>query len=422
MRGKLRYALRTLVGPWLVLPAVVMEIAAFFQRGMPWRGEGMWTVDWFGISLFILGPLAAGAAAVDAARLSRPGNVHLVVSVPRPARAYLRAAAWCAGPLVVLHLLTITAAFVIGEVTKPSISWLLILSSALIQCAAIVWYVALGSAVGRFANPLLAGIAAGVGAFLLYFPLAGAFNSEPRFGLLALGGATITMVGKTYDPGYLAGQAVMFAATSVLFLLLPLRIRSGYRVPEIKGIIGIALTIAMIVTAPRVLPPWRTPDDDPKPPTLCTESSPVVCIYWEHRRYADLFVPQLQELIRAAQANGYSALVPEKVIEASRSYEPSGPGVMLLWLPAEVYEEGRFPLEELAYFLISPSHCAAMREPSPNVDYSAFDFRLYSVLATWLHLVGTQLERSPVEPELLDPAEVEQIMRDFDRCNLDGRA
>ncbi len=103
MIRRLTYALRTLVGPWLTLPALVLETLNFLQRGMPWRGEGMWTVEWFAISLFVIGPLAAGAAAVDAARLSRPGNIHLVVAVPRPFRAYLRAAAWCAGPLVVLH-------------------------------------------------------------------------------------------------------------------------------------------------------------------------------------------------------------------------------------------------------------------------------------------------------------------------------
>lgn len=43
----LRYAVRTLIGPWVVLLATVLEVLNFFQRGMPWRGETLWTVDWF---------------------------------------------------------------------------------------------------------------------------------------------------------------------------------------------------------------------------------------------------------------------------------------------------------------------------------------------------------------------------------------
>ncbi|MFH8714775.1 transposase [Streptomyces zaomyceticus] len=43
----LRYAVRTLIGPWVVLLATVLEVLNFFQRGMPWRGETLWTVDRF---------------------------------------------------------------------------------------------------------------------------------------------------------------------------------------------------------------------------------------------------------------------------------------------------------------------------------------------------------------------------------------
>ncbi|HEX6967434.1 MAG TPA: hypothetical protein VF174_01205 [Micromonosporaceae bacterium] len=56
-----------------------------------------------------------------------------------------------------------------------------------------------------------------------------------------------------------------------------------------------------------------------------------------------------------------------------------------------------------------------------DVDQQAFTFRFFSLLVTWLHLAGAELEQAPVQPKILDSAEVEQIMRDFDRCNLDGR-
>ena len=92
----MRYAVRTLFGPWLALPVLLLEAVTFAQRGAPWRGEAVWTVDWFALALFVIAPLCAGVAAVDAARLCTSGRVHLVVAVPRPGRVFLRAGAWTA--------------------------------------------------------------------------------------------------------------------------------------------------------------------------------------------------------------------------------------------------------------------------------------------------------------------------------------
>ncbi|MEY2442148.1 MAG: hypothetical protein QOJ46_1574 [bacterium] len=80
MSRPVRFAFKTLYGPWLVAPVIALETANFLQRGMPWRGEGMWTVEWFAIAMFLIGPLCAGVGAVDASRLTRPGNIHLVLS------------------------------------------------------------------------------------------------------------------------------------------------------------------------------------------------------------------------------------------------------------------------------------------------------------------------------------------------------
>jgi hypothetical protein len=419
---RIRYALRTLAGPWLVLPALGLETAVFLMRGMPWRGEGLWTVDWFAIGLSILGPLCAGVVAVDVSRLTRSGNIHLVVSVPAHWRVYLRAITWCCGPVIAIHLLTIAIALVVGGMTAPSVGWPMLLVGTLVQCLSVVWFTALGSAVGRFANPLLAGLIGGVLGYLLIYLGGGALTSGPTFQLLKLGGATITMLGRDFNLRYLGWQALLFAVMSVLFTWFPMRMRSGRRLPSATAVVAGIATLAAIAVAPKVLPANRYVEKS-EPPTLCYGTQPRICIYPEHRRYAALVVKQVDILMRAARDRGYAEeFVPEQVMESSRGYNPSGPGIMHLWLPAETYEKGRFPLEGLAYLLLEPSHCPWLMDPeSEPIDQPAFEARFFSVLATWLHLAGADLEHAPVEPTILQPDEVHQILQDFERCNLDGR-
>ncbi|MEU7277298.1 hypothetical protein AB0A69_00665 [Streptomyces sp. NPDC045431] len=136
MTLRLRYALKTLIGPWVVLPVIALEVVNLFQRGMPWRGEPLWTVDWFAISLFIVGPLLAGAAAVDAARLSKTGSIHLVLAVRHPHRPYLRAAAWCIVPVLAVHVLVIAVGLVISGLHGTP-QWAGLIGAVVVQCLAV---------------------------------------------------------------------------------------------------------------------------------------------------------------------------------------------------------------------------------------------------------------------------------------------
>ncbi|WP_433531083.1 hypothetical protein ACQPYA_02885 [Micromonospora sp. CA-263727] len=421
MTPRIRYALRTLLGPWLVVPAFGMEAAIFLTRGMPWRGEGLWTVDWFAISIFIIGPLCSGVAAIDAARLSRPGNIHLVVSVSRSGWAYLRAAAWCAIPLVCLHLLTIAVALIVGRVGHPSVSWWSLVAGALVQCLGIVWYVALGSAIGRFTGVLVAGLVGGVGAFILSYAIGGAFASEPTFQLLNLGSATITMIGKSFSAAYLASQAVLFITTAAIFMTLRVQPRSGLRVPSTGATVAAIAAVAAIGVAPVVLPGQRY-DSTPHPPTACAGTRPEICLYPEHERYAALVSQPINALAQAAQANGYLRFMPERIIEESRSYRPSGPGVFALYLPTSVYEDGLFSLEDAASTLLNPTHCQFVQDPSVGgVDMEQFAFNYFSLLTTWLQLAGVEDVSAPTSTKHLSPQEASTILDSFANCRLDVR-
>lgn len=330
MKRTVSYALRSLVGPWLIVVVIGLEIATFVMRGMPWRGEGMWTVDFFAIPLFIIGPLCAGVAAVDASRLSRPGNIHLILSIPRPQRAYVRAAAWCAGPVAMVHSLTILAAIVVGDVEQPSVGWLALLGACAVQVLSIFWFAALGSAIGRFLNPLVAGLVSGTVAFGCHYFLGNALSGSPTFRLLDLGGATITMIGKAYSGGYLTGQAATFIVTSALLLVVPVRVRPGFRVPGSSGVAAVIAVVLALVVGPSAFPEAREVAD-PRPPTYCQGARPQICLYFEHRRYSSLVIPTVRSLTEAASRSGYAALVPDRVVESSRTFRPDGPGTMPLW-------------------------------------------------------------------------------------------
>jgi hypothetical protein len=114
------------------------------------------------------------------------------------------------------------------------------LAGTAVQCLAIVWYVALGSAIGRFAAPLLAGLAGGGFAATL---LMGDAVSGHAFRLLAFGSSTVSQLGLQYNAGYLAGQAAILSITAARCLLLPIRMRGSARVPNLmlQGTLAVAV-------------------------------------------------------------------------------------------------------------------------------------------------------------------------------------
>ena len=412
----MRYALRTLVGPWLIALAAPLEVANFLQRGTPWRGEGMWTVEWFAIVLFVLGPLAAGAAAVDAARLSRPGNVHLVVSTPRPCSPYVRAALWCAVPLVAIHVLTVAAALGFGAVTRPEVGWPALLGQAGLQCLVIVWFVALGTAVGRFANPLVAGLFASVlGLFVTYVLGDGAGSGH--FALLGLGSSTVSRLGLSYHSPYLLGQLLVLGATCVLLVLVPTRGVRSLRAPSAVGFGALGLVLLIVVAAQLLLPAHRL-EAAPRAPGVCFHAGVPVCLFQEHRRHRGSVQRHIEALVTAARRNGYKSLVPVRVVETSRTYGGAKPGTATFTLPLVPSVGGKARIDDWAYELTNPAHCPLLTSlVGPPESYYR---RKAELEVTWLSLLGVRSWQLDFDPTLrvLTPEETAAIVADFRDCRL----
>lgn len=426
MRRSAGYALRTLVGPWLVLPAIGIEIANFFQRGMPWTGEGLWTVQWFPIALFILGPLCTGAGALDASRLTRPGNIHLVRTSASPSLIYLRAVAWCAGPVMVVHLVAIIGGLVLGGVTKPSVGWPWLAAGIAVQLVAIAWHVAIGSVIGRFTPPILAGVLGAVAGFALFYVLgnAGAGN---RFTLLDLGAATVPRLGLTYNGGYLAAQGLVLLVTATLFLSVGVRARSGINIPTPSGAALATAAVAIIITAPAVLPAHRLLEK-PEPPGTCWEffQRREACMYAEHDRFRQEVEGKLSRLMHAADAAGYRVLIPQRIEEISRTYRPTDGTTAPLELD-QAYEAGAVSTSEIIISMMNPAHCPRLYDPNIGPP-DAFIMNQRRLFATWLAIVGAaglrrdaHMDAAAIDLEgvpKLSPAGAKKVMGQFARCDL----
>lgn len=355
LRTEVVYAVKSLIGPWIAVPAFVVEIANLLQRGMPWRGEGMWTVEWFAISLFVLGPICAGAAAVDAARLSRPGNIHLALAVPRPEIVYLRAAAWCALPVMLVHLAFISIAVVVW-VERPSVSWGWLAFASAVQAVAIAWYVSLGSLLGRFASPLIAGLAGGGGGLATTYLLASPWNTD-GFQLLDVGGATVSRLGLSYEAKYLFSQALILVVSAGLMLAVRIRLRNGTKVPSVRGWAGLLTAAVIVFGVTRALPGSRYTETAQEPTHCLSTQNLEVCLHAEHKRYAQELLADLDWMAAAAANAGYRSLIRGPLLESSRTFVSRSGSQLFSGYPYEISNPRSMRITNLAWDLVTPFHC-----------------------------------------------------------------
>lgn len=411
------YALRTLVAPWLTLVAIGIYVGALLQRGAPWRGETMWTLEWLGIALFALGPLVAGACAIDAARLARPLAAYLVVPTRRPRMSFARAALWAVVPLLVLHTVVYLVAVVVGE--SPTLTVLRpdMLLGLAVQCAVICWYAAFGSLVGRFTPPILSGIAAVVLALLAFYLLSNSGAGAPRFGLLDVGGATVTQLGRRYALTFLGVQLLILLGTAAAAFFVRLRYRRGRVLPSRAGAVLLVALLVVVVSGQVLGPQARKSLAAPVAPERCYDLEPTICLYDYHGRHADEVASRVDALVDAASAAGYDALVPTRIEQESYNYVPSDPEVWSFFLDPSDMVSDTWSQEAVIQGLLIP-RCEALSSPEGPPEGYFED--LTRLMGTWSVLAGLPDVTGQYEhPEdVLPPGEVADILDRWSRCEL----
>jgi len=407
-----RYALRTLAGPWAALVVVGVDLGIATMRHAPYLGEGMWTVRWMALGLWILWPVVAAVAAVDAARLTRPGSRHLPFTTRRGRVEYVWAASWTAVPAIAVHTAVIIVALAIGGVGHPRVGWAPIALAVVAQGSTFLWFAAVGSFIGRCTPPLLAGILAAGASLAFSYVLTNVGAAAPEFEVLGDQGASVSQIGVTWNLTHLAVQSVILVATAAVMLVARPVERSARIVPGPAWVSAALATVVVVAVAPRAVA-GAPLSAEPEPPDDCTGTQPVVCIYPEHRRHAEPTLAALDALLDAARDAGYASFVPTRVEESSRRYDAAdGHGVMSL----PILEPGQVDTPGLVQRLLMPGWCPALSADTPPPD--AYFAAMQSLTFTWTSVVGEPYDPMAAGLRQLSPDEVGRIQSAWSACDL----
>jgi hypothetical protein len=405
------YDVRTLFGPWVSIVILGAYAANLTQRGAPWRGDPLWSVEWLAITLFVVGPLVSAVSAVDAARLARPDGAYLIAPTRRRRRVFIRALLFCVVPAIGIHLFAYLLTLTFGHALS-SLGDVLLGAAVLVQALSILWFGLLGSLLGRVLPVALAGLVGGVAAFSAIYALGLGSGGAARFALLNLGGASVPQIGLRYNTVYLLLQTTLFVLALILFLAAPIKYREGRQ--SISPVaIPLGLFVVAVICASLFGPSDRKFVGPPIRPDNCHGVSPTICLYSEQSRVAASVDGSLRRIVVAAKSKGYAALAPERIEQRTSAYWPPRSVAWSLRVdPADVRKIA-WVQEHAMPGLLLPD-CEVLRSPEPPPARYLTDMR--DLIATWSVVAGLP----PVEDRgvVLSPAQVAQILDRWEECDL----
>ncbi|MCB7138208.1 hypothetical protein [Cellulosimicrobium marinum] len=391
---------------WLCAVAVLAtDVAVMLNRGAPWRGDLIWTIDWISIGFVLVGPIIAGLVAVDTVRLGA-GVKDLPLS--RGRSGDLTVALTYGVTLGVLHLVVTLATVMISgpPVLDPGAPL-----AVLAQVAMLGFFVALGSVVGRFAPPVLGGIGAALAALVAVYLLS---SPGADAGLLYGGAATTPRLGYAYDTAWLVVQVLALVVVIVaLWAVRPAPSASLSRRALIPALAGVVVLAAG--AAPSTMPGERLEATGAHPDACGALAGVPWCYYPQHERVVGLYADDLLALFDAASEHGYDGLVPLEVAEADQRTWPGDETTGAFSVTPEVLAGARPDLWETAVRLVEPVHCTQLQGDLPPGE--AYWDDLTALTATWVGLVDAELpEHYGYVDEPLTPAEAQTLLAQFRTC------
>ncbi len=318
-----------------------------------------------------------------------------------------------------MQILAIAVELVAGQVTSTVAGWPALVAGGIVQGLAIAWFAALGSLLGRFVQPVVAGMVGGGVSLALVYVLWP--DETTHFNLLYLGETIVSRLGWTYHWSFLLPQAALLLGTAAAFCWCRIRVRSGRPMPRIRGLTVSVVALAAIVVGTAVLPVHRL-TARPLPPSVCHGANPRVCTYAEHHRLAPEVNAALGVLYGAARSHGYPSLVPALVQENSRTFRSHGADTQGYELTDYLEGSRGIPVADLAVQLLTPAACLERQSAQDPLD--AYFRDLYSVVLTWLEIAGEPFDVNNFPPGAtrLTPEAVAQVQARFARCDLSGSA
>lgn len=362
------YLIRTHVAPKAALALLAIEVFNLFNRGMPWRGELVWTVDWVGTALVLIGPVLAGAAAIDAGRLSRAGSEYLMPGGGLVSRAYV--ITWLAAtvPAIAVHLVTVTVILLVSNSASQISPWPSAVA-VLAQVCGIAFYAALGAVCGRLAGSIAGPPIAVLAGVVLFWQ----FGTSPgQFSFLMFGRATSSVLGLQYNTNYFLVQTLCLAVLILALMTLPVRVIGGVRRPPHTVT---AVSIVAIVAALVLFPSTKAERFVPVTvaPTSCTGENPRVCVYPDHERFLDDAHRAAAQLRAAGAALGVEDLLPTELRERTPGAGPAPDARGRFQIPVESFSfhSPGLTMNDLATQMILPFHCPLLYgDRPPSMEFA----------------------------------------------------
>ncbi|MFJ7498030.1 hypothetical protein ACIQZB_44605 [Streptomyces sp. NPDC097727] len=269
--------LRASSAPWLVLPAL-LYMGSFVGGGNFWGvpGYGPAAGEFAAWGIIVIAPAVAGAAAWEAGRQRRMGDIRKVSS-----RSTVRQWLWAVQPVFVLQLLLIAGALIMGRLAVgvwPNGSGLLAVAHLLVlPCG---WMV-IGWVVGLLCPRAIAALIAAVGTWVwLAIPHSMSVPAWRHLGGFVTEGSTLT---DTLDPLVYLIPWLITAAFAVAVLLM-----TGVRRRPWLAAVSAALIAATLLTGRSLVSDWGfDPLTDARVGhTVCVGKSPAVCLPEEYGTHA----------------------------------------------------------------------------------------------------------------------------------------
>lgn len=407
------YLIRTHFAPKAAFALLVIEIFNLLNRGMPWRGELVWTVDWAGTVLVLIGPVLAGAAAIDAGRLSQGGSEYLSLRSTLASRVHVLTWLAAAIPAIVVHLVTVAVILLVSDPASQISPWPSVVA-VLVQVCGIAFYAALGTACGRLAGSIAGPPIAVLVGVLLFWQ----FGTSPRqLSFLMFGRATSSVLGLQYNINYFLIQILCLAVLIIALITLPVRVIAGVRRPPH------AVTAALVVTAVASLAIFPSTSAErfvrvAVAPTSCAGETPTVCVHPDHERFLDAAERAAAQIREAGVALGVGDLLPTEIRERTPAAGPAPDAAGRFQIPVESFSfhGPGLTVNDMATQMILPFHCPLLYGDQP--PSMKFGEDLNRAAYTLLKASGAADDPGVPSGSLMSKDELRETISSFRDCRF----
>lgn len=414
MRGVTIWA-RASLARYVALVAAVAGMAAVFTRSA-WLGEWAWTMDWSAGTTFVIGPIAAGAAAYEVQRNFQPAGRALARTLARGPIALwqLTTAIWAAAFAGWLLVAAVAALASVAAGATPQ----LVLEPLIGTASVLAAYAAAGSALATVLPKIAA---APLAAILTYsFPIAAAALGVAS--PFMFGGATGTLAGLSYNHATLAWVILLNLGLAALLLSFS---TLALRVPKPRSVListmAIASCASLIGSALALGPLPNRFVIEPSVNMVCGDGAPKICMSSGSASKLDEIQGLASDLSLPLSTLGVE--LPERYMQQLPG-RPAGSGSGVLLLPDSNLNHGPTMPMDVALSLARPADCSAYYASEPPV--AALDAQY--VVARWLVLQGevsgAQDEMDPADRWLSQSAPEESadwirsVFKRLERCDL----